>query len=222
MEDETWWLSERSNSFGMTVHLGNVWRATRTKVGKRKLRLLGCGCCRLIWPHLTEVAHDAVELAEKYADGGAEAWKLDAMRATLTPDLWGTYTADAPDAPTRTAAAMAAATLRAGGHSVNTYPLSLAGYCGPNDVANALVCNLIRDIFGNPFRPVAFSPAWRTEAVVALARGMYEARDFAPMPVLADALDDAGCDHPDVLAHCRNPGPHVRGCWVVDLVLGKA
>jgi hypothetical protein len=57
--------------------------------------------------------------------------------------------------------------------------------------------------------------------VVAFARQMYESRDFSPMPILADALQDAGCDHPDVLAHCRGPGPHVRGCWVVDLVLGK-
>jgi hypothetical protein len=80
----------------------------------------------------------------------------------------------------------------------------------------------LRDIAGNPFRPVAFDPAWRTEAVVGLARGMYESRDFAPMPVLADALEDAGCADPDVLAHCRTPGLHVRGCWVVDLVLGKS
>ncbi|MBN9517038.1 hypothetical protein J0H58_00740 [bacterium] len=68
---------------------------------------------------------------------------------------------------------------------------------------------------------VAFNPSWRTEAVVGLARGMYESRDFAPMPVLADALEDAGCDQPDILAHCRGDRPHVRGCWVVDLVLGK-
>jgi hypothetical protein len=79
----------------------------------------------------------------------------------------------------------------------------------------------LRDVFGNPFRPVAFAPAWRTEAVVAISRTMYESRDFAAMPVLADAFDDAGCDHADILAHCRGPGPHVRGCWVVDLVLGK-
>jgi hypothetical protein len=81
---------------------------------------------------------------------------------------------------------------------------------------------LLRDIFGNPFRPVAFDPSWRTEAVVGLARGMYESRDFGPMPVLADALEDAGCADAGVLTHCRGPGPHVRGCWVVDLVLGKA
>jgi hypothetical protein len=73
----------------------------------------------------------------------------------------------------------------------------------------------------NPFRPISFDPSWRTEAVVGLARGMYESRDFGPMPVLADALEDAGCADADVLAHCRGPGPHVRGCWVVDLVLGK-
>jgi hypothetical protein len=81
---------------------------------------------------------------------------------------------------------------------------------------------LLRDVFGNPFRPVVFDPSWRTEAVVGLARGMYESRDFGPMPALADALEVAGCADAAVLMHCRGPGPHVRGCWVVDLVLGKA
>ncbi|QDU18833.1 hypothetical protein ETAA1_07290 [Urbifossiella limnaea] len=80
---------------------------------------------------------------------------------------------------------------------------------------------LLRDIFGNPFHPVALDPAWRTEAVVGLARGAYEDRAFDRLPVLADALEDAGCADGAVLAHCRGPGPHVRGCWVVDLVLGK-
>ena len=70
-------------------------------------------------------------------------------------------------------------------------------------------------------RPLALPPAWRTSAVIALAREMYESRDFSAMPILADALQDAGCDNDDVLSHCRGPGPHVRGCWVVDLVLGK-
>jgi hypothetical protein len=67
---------------------------------------------------------------------------------------------------------------------------------------------LLRDIFGNPFRPVSFDPAWHTSTVVA-------------MPILADALRVAGCDNADILDHCRNEGSHVRGCWVVDLVLGK-
>ena len=60
-----------------------------------------------------------------------------------------------------------------------------------------------------------------TSTVVALARGIYESRDFSAVPILADALQDAGCENADVLEHCRGEGPHVRGCWVVDLVLGK-
>ncbi|MDY3551993.1 hypothetical protein R5W24_001073 [Gemmata sp. JC717] len=79
---------------------------------------------------------------------------------------------------------------------------------------------LLRDIFGNPFRPIAFAPEWRTDTVRALAREMYESRDFGAMPVLADALQDADCDNDDILNHCRDPkGVHVRGCWVVDSVL---
>ncbi|MFO0806291.1 MAG: hypothetical protein U0791_24570 [Gemmataceae bacterium] len=78
------------------------------------------------------------------------------------------------------------------------------------------------DIFGNPFRPISFSPEWRTTTTVAIAQGMYESRDFGPMPLLADALQDAGCEVPEIIDHCRRPGPHVRGCRVVDGVLGKA
>jgi hypothetical protein len=83
------------------------------------------------------------------------------------------------------------------------------------------LAKLVRDIFGNPFRPTIFSPAWRTDTAVSLACQMYEAREFSAMPILADALQDAGCDNDDILKHCRNPGPHVRGCWVVDMVLGR-
>ena len=76
---------------------------------------------------------------------------------------------------------------------------------------------LVREVFGNPFRPIDFAP-WRTDTAVALARQMYDARDFGAMPILADALQDAGCANEEVLSHCRGAGPHVRGCWVVDWV----
>jgi hypothetical protein len=89
------------------------------------------------------------------------------------------------------------------------------------DKERAEQVKLAHDILGNPFRPVTFSPEWRTDTVVSLARQMYEPRDFSAMPILADALQDTGCDSEDILTHCRGPGPHVRGCWVVDLVLGK-
>ena len=82
-------------------------------------------------------------------------------------------------------------------------------------------CDLIRCIFGNPFRPVTLDPSWRTSTVVALAEGIYADRAFERLPILADALQDAGCGNEDVLAHCRSDGPHARGCWVVDLLLGK-
>jgi hypothetical protein len=80
---------------------------------------------------------------------------------------------------------------------------------------------LLKDIAGNPYRPRTFDFEWRTDTVLALARQMYESRDFSTMPILADALQDAGCDNASVLEHCRLPGDHVRGCWVVDALLGK-
>ena len=90
-----------------------------------------------------------------------------------------------------------------------------------SDEESRVIAPGLRDIFGNPFRPVAFSPEWRTSTVVALASQMYESRDFSAMPILADALQDAGCEDEQVLAHCCAEGPHVRGCFVVDQVLGK-
>ncbi|VTR91575.1 Uncharacterized protein (Fragment) OS=uncultured bacterium PE=4 SV=1 [Gemmata massiliana] len=82
--------------------------------------------------------------------------------------------------------------------------------------------SFVLEVFGNPFRPVDFPSGWRTSTSVALASQMYESRTFDAMPILADALQDAGCNSDDILDHCRDPKQvHVRGCWVADLVLGK-
>jgi hypothetical protein len=80
---------------------------------------------------------------------------------------------------------------------------------------------LLRDIFGNPFRPITIDPSWLTSTVNALAQTIYHDRTFDQMPGLADALEKAGCANQRILAHCRGPGPHVRGCWALDLLLGK-
>jgi hypothetical protein len=85
-----------------------------------------------------------------------------------------------------------------------------------------LVADIMRDIVGNPFRTMTIDPAWLTSTVLTLAQGIYAERAFDRLPILADALQDAGCENADMLGHCRGPGPHVRGCWVVDLILGKA
>jgi hypothetical protein len=87
--------------------------------------------------------------------------------------------------------------------------------------APAGASELVREVFGNPFRPVIVAPAWRTTTVLTLAVIIDRERAFDRLPILADALQDAGCDNEDILNHCRAPGVHVRGCWVVDVVLGK-
>jgi hypothetical protein len=86
---------------------------------------------------------------------------------------------------------------------------------------NAGQAALLRDILGNPFRPVTVSPAGLHPSVTTLARSIYEERAFDRLPILGDALEEAGCANQDLLAHCRHPGEHVRGCWAIDLLLGK-
>ena len=82
---------------------------------------------------------------------------------------------------------------------------------------------MIHEVVGNPFRPVQVDPAWLTSDVVLLATGIYDDRAFDRMPILADALQDAGCDNDDILNHLRDPNAtHVRGCWALDLILGKS
>jgi hypothetical protein len=87
---------------------------------------------------------------------------------------------------------------------------------------------LVRDIFGNPFRPMSLNPSWQTPNVVSLAQAAYDNRilpagtlDPDRLGILADALEDAGCTDPVILDHLRGPGPHVRGCFVIDALLGK-
>ena len=83
---------------------------------------------------------------------------------------------------------------------------------------------LLRDVYGNPFCPAPpldrAARAWGGGAIPALARAIYEGRAFDRLPVLADALEEAGCEDEDFLAHCRGAGPHARGCWLLDLILG--
>ncbi len=101
----------------------------------------------------------------------------------------------------------------------------------PEDIARAILSyrihpsHYLRDIFGNPFRPVildSFWLAWNDGAIRKMAHSIYDDRAFDRLPLLADALEDAGCTDADILSHCRTPGEHVRGCWVVDLLLGKS
>jgi hypothetical protein len=86
-------------------------------------------------------------------------------------------------------------------------------------------CEIWRELLGNPFRPVYVEPAWLAwsgGAVTALARGIRQDCRFEDLPLLADALEEAGCADESILEHCRRPGGHLRGCWVIDLLLGRS
>jgi hypothetical protein len=97
----------------------------------------------------------------------------------------------------------------------------LAQFVSDEQAERAAHCDLIRCLFGNPFRQATADAAWLTSAVLGLARGIYEDRAFDRLPILADALEDAGCASLDVLDHCRSGGRHALGCWVLDLLLAK-
>jgi len=203
----------------------------------RKLRLFGCLCCRRHKHLLTdERSQVAVEMAELWADGLATEAALEAAESAADQAkddcVMARQDSEYSDNERFTNAARAACLLA----TVNAFGAErcqvVVGYCRVVALHEAFesdrpqsedtsLCMLIRDIFVNPFCPVAFDPAWLTSTVVAIAQGMYESRDFSAMPILADALQDADCDNEDMLQHCRQPGEHVRGCWVVDLVLGK-
>jgi hypothetical protein len=93
---------------------------------------------------------------------------------------------------------------------------------GQLDKSDLAFCSpILRDIVGNPFRPVNLDPSWLTSTVVDLANAIYEEDAFDRLPVLAGALQEAGCNSEEMIAHCRSEGPHVRGCWLIDLLLGK-
>ena len=195
---------------------------------RRKLQLFVCGMCRKAWPLITEsVLRCAVEVSERYADGKVEAVEFDnvvnSAWETTGDFLVGEEEHRANWAATWSVtinnkwfAELAVASLLQEPWSAEQYK-GIVAY----PELRLLYVELLRDIFGNPFRPVTVLPEWRTSTVLALATGIYEEKAFDRMPILADALQDAGCSNEDILDHCRGPGPHVRGCFLIDLILGK-
>jgi hypothetical protein len=105
--------------------------------------------------------------------------------------------------------------------AVEVVPAPTAAFSAATAAQHLAMRGAVWEVVGTPFRPHTFNPEWRTDTVQSLTTQMYESRDFGAMPILADALQDAGCDDEQVLTHCRTEAMHVRGCWVVDLVLGK-
>jgi hypothetical protein len=223
------WLTGNSDPLAMLWELREKMRVTRTKKGRRKLRLFGCGCCQVIRDYWHDpLLAKAVEIAERFAEGQATKVEMEKVNLRLMPLTLGGYLPEHAGAQQRTVAAMAqvttvlAAFVAAAG--VVTFPLPLAGYCGDEQEGNQTIRRILRCVFGNPFRPLGVNKTWlrwNDGTVPKIAQGIYEERAFDRMPILADALLDSGCDNEDLLAHCRSAGPHVRGCWALDLLLGK-
>jgi hypothetical protein len=236
MTEAEWLTSEDAKE--MCRGLREQHGVTRRKAGKRKLKLFGCASCRLFGAALGDPRSlAAVEYMERFADrevGTAEmeAVKEEARRAIRAAEKLPIPPGMSHDDVPERQAAEAAFALVGDRPDIGAYAhWAMRSFVGASFAARhrnwldqlRALSDLLRDIFGNPFRAVKLAPAWLTSDVVALARGIYDDRAFDRMPILADALQDAGCDNDDVLDHCRDPhAVHVRGCWVVDLVLGKA
>jgi hypothetical protein len=213
----------------------------KDRTSDRRARLLACAAARLVWDQLPdERTRRAVEVGELYADGraGDDALRsaLDAAFEVLLDEIradpggarglerWFGYHCTSDTVERMWGLARPQRTFR---ERLQDLPWKAMGWwlglgkisvrC-PNPQA---WCGLIRCIFGNPFRPIAFDPRWQTMDVLGIAQGVYEDRAFDRLPLLADALMDAGCADEQVLGHCRSEGPHARGCHVVDLVLDK-
>jgi hypothetical protein len=202
------------------------------KASTRKLQLFVCAACRRLWPLLEEESlRNAVEISEQYADGTVGGDELARAAAAALP-LVRPLPKDAPGYHAAWAAAWstlpanryfadnASAYLLYGSWGIGKYLLKVLGIVTARRERVSQV-GLLREIFGNPFQPVALDPTWLTPTVKALARAIYEEHNFTDLPVLADALEEAGCISQDILSHLRGPGEHTRGCWAVDIILGK-
>jgi hypothetical protein len=209
----------------------------RGKASDRKMRLFAVAVVRSVWNDIKSPrSRKAVETAERFADGKASRRALDrayfdAYAAQEIADAALTRL-DASEVTDRVMDAMRfrhAATLTAAPTAADGAILcagivscTVFGTYPEAQPALRFQAGLVRDIFGNPFRPVTFDRPRQTRHVTALAATIYGGRAFDRLPILADALEEAGCDNADILSHCRGPGQHVRGCWVVDLVTGRA
>jgi hypothetical protein len=207
-----------------------IWDALVARATLRKSRLFRCAECRRSWHLLSKRSRSAVEIAERYADGLSGPEDLVAAEAAAlrggVPDRW---------TPKDLARLRVIAAAMSDEHHQATWGSVSIKSRGPDTQPTPEVWSrleLLRDLIGNPFQSATRDPVWltwNTGTVLRLAGQAYDERQLPAgtldpyrLGLIADALEDAGCTDPDLLGHLRGPGPHVRGCWAVDLVLGKS
>jgi hypothetical protein len=202
----------------------------------RKLRLFACACCRRIWHLLAdERAQHAVQIVEAVADRHVSENALDRAQKSLrelcsrgpayraTWEIaWDDFQATVTSCAEAAQRGLLGSALQA---VADPWTMSWEEYQTIERRVRAEVlgvqATLLREVIGNPFRPATVDPAWQRPKIVEEVSLIYYAQDFSRLPALADELEAAGCADAAFLGHCRQPGEHVRGCWVVDLLLGK-
>jgi len=199
----------------------------RGKTSERKMRLFAAACCRRIWHLLVDQrTRDLVPALEQYADALIRLQELSAAcrqnAGFIQTAPWHTYPHTAAIA---IAAAAGESPWAAGWNVVSEVRRALNDYMERNGMAEARQqVWLLQDIMENPFRAVILDPSWsrwQDGTVVKLAQAIYDDRQFGDLPILGDALEEAGCMDGNILNHCRQPRQHVLGCWVLDLLLGR-
>jgi hypothetical protein len=183
--------------------------------------LFACGCCRMLWPLLNERAREAVQLVERFADGQASEQEVRSVRHA------GGHATDPP----RAWAAEAVGALTARDHDweltvADRAARALRDAAGEPFWAEARQrqMHLLQDVCGSLVCPVTMKPVWlgwNDGTVVKIAQVIHDAHRFADLPILADALEEAGCTDSAILEHCRNHPEHARGCWVIDGILAS-
>jgi hypothetical protein len=188
----------------------------------RKLRLFACACARRVlhlMPDKNKIFLDAIELGEQLAEGKVTETKRkslkdkcekanERMRSAARAAAFNCLSSDASSAAWN--GAWAAAAAEPGKYEGKAWK-----------AARAKQADLLREIFGNPLAPVRVEPAWlkwSRRTVPQMAERIYRKQSFTDLPVLADALEDAGCTNSEILSHLRSAQEHVRGCWVLDLL----
>jgi hypothetical protein len=213
------------------------------KATQRKLRLFATACCRRIWHLLPdERSRAAVEVAEQFADKQATHKERQTAESAAS-EAEVQWRRSAKGEAEAAYAAFCTISWEPPGHSWPPHGPEMARVAAncavravrgamawlppkdPGEAERAAQIRLLRDLFGNPFRPAPFFPSWLTYndgILPKLAQGIYDDRAFDRLPILADVLEEASCTHPDILAHCRGGGEHARGCWVLDRLLVKS
>jgi hypothetical protein len=216
MTEAEWLVCE--DTAAMLAHLTGA-------TSDRKRRLFSCGCCRRFWSFLAdEGSRPAIEVAEQFADGNVDLSVLLEVHSAARKAYERVYY----HGPAESDYTISQAVKHLTETTADPAYLVVNSVFWHYHKMNSVGSGLLRDVFGNPFRLPTIESAWRTPLVVALAHAAYEMPtlpsgeiDRDRLLVLSDALEEVGCTDVAILSHLRSPGPHVRGCWALDLILGK-